>query len=72
MSRWIIQLANPQWGEGQSLYCQRWFQTPEAAAMYAESLIDIPEIWVRHEGVLCKLLEASDPEKIEYRIQLED
>jgi len=67
---WSIELSSPQWGV--SLYCQRQFQTPEAATCYAQSLIEIPEIWVAQEGALCHLLEACDPDSVEIKIRFAD
>jgi len=70
MSRWVIELEDPCWGK--SLYAQRWFETPEAAACYAQALIELPEIWVSQEGALCRLLESSDPEQVEFKIICRD
>ena len=69
MSDWVIELRDPHWSR--SLRSARAFQSPEAALVYAESLVADPEIWNEGEGwALCKLLEASDPEHIEVRIKL--
>jgi hypothetical protein len=64
---WQILLKAPRWSA--PLCCTRQFSTPEAAAFYADALVDIPELWVQSEDpALCRLLEAEDPQDVQVRI----
>lgn len=69
MSSWIIELRGAKWS--QSLRSARAFGTPEAAATYAQSLVEEPEMWAEGEGwALCRLLEAEEPGRVEVRITM--
>jgi len=67
VSSWVIELRGAKWSK--ALRSARAFESPEAAVVYAHALIDEPEIWYEGEGwALCRLLEAEDPEKIEFLV----
>lgn len=64
---WKIMLKAPRWSA--PLPSARTFETPEAAAFYAHTLVDDPEMWTETESAaLCLLLEAEDPADVQVRV----
>lgn len=69
MSSWVIELRAARWSK--ALRASRCFGTPEAAATYAHSLVEEPEIWADGESwALCRLIEAEEPGEIEVKITM--
>lgn len=67
ISEWAITIKAPRWS--QALHSSRCFSTPEAAAFYASSLVERPELWSEVEhAALCRLIEAEAPEDLHVRV----